>query len=359
MLCTVLAAGLWPFHTPENGVSWLQNQSGLRFGRYGTAYSHQVFHGVRAQDLRCSLELWLQPDSVDNEGTIISFDSSAEPSWPFALRQHRQVLAVRRYTTDQKGVARRPGLWLDGVFNSTSPMFVALTSNAHQTTVYVNGSPIEESSSLGFACKDLIGQLILANSTIDDSWSGQILQLAIYDGPLTSMQILEHYKVPTLRQERGQKEEGLAALYPFDERFGTVVHNRIGSGADIDIPQRYLVLHPGFLTPLWNQQSYYATRPWVRGGFWKDIAVNVGGFVPLGFLFLAYFSMIKQTPRATITVVFLGFAISLTIEVAQRFLPTRDSGMLDLVTNTLGTYLGVVLFGFVSRVVPARYFDSV
>ena len=104
---------------------------------------------------------------------------------------------------------------------------------------------------------------------------------------------------------------------------------------------------------MWCQQSYYATRPWTRWSYWKDIAVNIFGFIPLGFLFLAYFAIVKQNPRPTMMVVTLGFAISLTIEVAQRFLPTRDSSMMDLMTNTLGTFLGVLLFRFYIAVGPA------
>lgn len=347
VLCIVLAAGLWPFHAPRNEVAWLQNRSGLRFGRHGTAYSNDVFHAVRVQDPECSLELLLQPDSTDTEGTIIAFDSSADRSWPFALHQHRHVLAMRRYIIDAKGVVSRPGLWLDDVFVTREQAFVALTSKDRVTTVYVNGVPIAKSSSVGFVCKDLLGRLVLANSTVDDSWQGQIMGLAVYDRALTLQQVAKHFTTWTLDKGRAlEGEEGQVALYLFNEGSGTVVHNRSSSGVDLDIPARYSVLHQVFLQPVWGQQSYYSTRPWTRWSYWKDIAVNILGFIPLGFLFLAYFSIVKRIPRAATIVVVLGFAISLTIEVAQGFLPTRDSGMMDLLTNTFGTSLGVVLFRF-------------
>jgi len=65
---------------------------------------------------------------------------------------------------------------------------------------------------------------------------------------------------------------------------------------------------------------------------------------PSRLFFVAYFSTARAIKNAAATAILLGFLTSLMIEVLQAYLPTRDSGMHDLITNTLGTGLGVLLY---------------
>ena len=126
------------------------------------------------------------------------------------------------------------------------------------------------------------------------------------------------------------------ALYLFKEGKGTVVHNQVEPSTDLLIPQRYFVLHSAFLVPPWKE--FYPG--W---SYWKNIGINIAGFIPLGLFLCLYFTHILRMKQAVAASVVVGFLVSLTIEVSQAFLPTRDSGMTDIITNTLGTFLGAML----------------
>jgi glycopeptide antibiotics resistance protein len=125
-------------------------------------------------------------------------------------------------------------------------------------------------------------------------------------------------------------------VYLFNERAGSVVHDATHHGLDLYIPRRFSLLHQQFLKPFWKE--FRPTR-----SFLIDVLVNIAGFIPLGIVFFAYWSSVRPIKHPALVTVVFGFAVSLTIEVLQSYLPTRDSGTNDLITNTLGTFLGVRL----------------
>jgi len=349
LLGVILTAGLWPFHAPLNDVRWLQKGNGLYFGEHGTVLSSGNFSSGRARpggakaDTSCTLEILLQPGQIRGEGTLLAFDSSADPSFPFSLRQLGASLAVQRHVFDDQGIARRPWLKVDHILRAGELVLVTITSGRHETVVYVDGVRAGESSTLGLVSTDLTGQLVLATSTVDDGWTGQIMGLAVYDRSLTAEQVGKHFA--SWRSDQGPalvEAEDPVAVYLFNEHGGNVVHNRRGPGPDLTIPTHYSVLHPPFLRAAWAHH-HYGRAVWARWSFWQDVFVNIAGFIPVGFLLVTYFTSVRPVKRPVLFAILLGIFLSFSIEGLQVFLPTRDSDVTDIITNTTGTCLGVVL----------------
>jgi glycopeptide antibiotics resistance protein len=133
-----------------------------------------------------------------------------------------------------------------------------------------------------------------------------------------------------------QTTDGIQALYLFSERSGRYVHNSVNPALDLQIPPRFVLLHEPFLIPFWREFEF-------NWGYAQDLLINIIGFVPLGVVFYLYWISARPIQHPVAATVLLGFAASLTIEVLQSYLPTRNSGTTDLFTNTLGTSVGIAL----------------
>ncbi len=338
VLLGILVAGLWPFHAPKNQVSWLSQGSGLFFGRYGSILSAGTFK-ARASGMNgaCSLEIWLEPRRVHSSGTILAFYWPESGIIAFALRQSLGDLEIQQTSRDQLHHARMVKVDFDNVL-SKKLVLVTISSDPGGTTVYADGAFVKKAPNFRFSSRDLTGQFVGGNSPVTtDDWSGQVRGLAVYDRELTADEVSQHFANWTKGHSKDSATtEGVIALYLFNERGGNVVHNRIDPATDLVIPERFFVLHEQFLERPWDEFRH----DW---NYWKDVGINIAGFIPLGFSFFAYFLTVRKIKRPVLVTIVLGFAVSLTIEVLQAFLPTRDSGMTDLMTNTLGTALGAIL----------------
>jgi hypothetical protein len=340
VLCAILVAGLWPFHAPLNEVSWLRNANGLRFGRYGTILSSGAFATPRSQDEEsCSIEIWLRPHRSYDRSTLLAF-YRPENTRPFSLHQSEADLALEMGSQNERIQTKTAGIvYVDDVFRKRELLLVAIASGRGGTRIYVDGALAKNTPHLRLSTVDCTGQLVLGTSpVVNDNWSGQLQGLAIYSQELTAAQVSRHFKTWTTqgRPELGQNEH-LLALYVFNEHQGRIVYDRSGSGIDLHIPERYLILREKFLEPPWKEFNPARID-------WETVEINVGGFIPLGFCFCAYLSISRRMSRPALATIILGAATSLTIEVLQAYLPTRDSGMMDIITNTLGTGVGVILY---------------
>lgn len=339
-LAAILTAGLWPFTpSPKNQVSWPKNGSGLDFGNYGSILSKGAFQPTKSpQGAACSLEMWLRPGLIDDTNTMLAF-YSPDGIVSFSMHQSIGDLVLQREVRNQQGRLEKFAAFVDDVFRRDKDAFITITSSNGPTLAYLDGSLIKSIPNFGVSNSDFVGQLVLANSPVaNDSWSGRLRGLAIFHGELSATEVRQDYESWTKTgRPLSSSRADVRALYLFAEGKGDVIHNVRSDSPDLYIPDHYFVLHQVFLERPWNEFQ-------LTSGYAKDILINVCGFVPLGFFFCAYFLSIRKLSHPVLLTILLGALVSLTIEVLQAFMPTRDSGMTDIITNTLGTALGAMFY---------------
>jgi len=339
VLGVILTLGLWPFHAPRNDVSWLGNRNGLHFGRFSTVFSSSEFGVTATQNqTSASLEIWLQPARIWDFSTFLAFYIPGHPL-PFSLRQSQTALWLQTGIPDAQHGTETQDLYVEDAFHRTGPTFVSVTAGPQGTAVYLDGVMAKRAPQIRLSPAAFTGRLILGDSAEQgDSWRGQLLGVSIYNRELNATQVVKHYETWT-RTGRPQiaGDEGNTALYLFDEHSGRIIHSNTRSGSDLSIPDRYAVLGQILLESPWSEFSRTTD-------FWGAVVKNIIGFIPFGFCFYPYVSVVRLYKHPALITVILGLAVSLTIEVLQAYLPTRDSGTTDLITNTFGTWMGVLLY---------------
>src|SRR5271169_6698874 len=128
ILSGILVAGLWPFHTPRNEVTWLSHENGLLFGNYGSIVSAGLFKSHSRADSSCSLEIWLEPRRVNASGTILAFYWPESRVVPFALRQSLGDVELLSTIDDPLHHAKRAKVYGDDVFSRPKQALVTISA---------------------------------------------------------------------------------------------------------------------------------------------------------------------------------------------------------------------------------------
>jgi VanZ family protein len=350
VLGTILTLGLWPFHSPRNEVAWIGVHRGLRLGRFGTVLGTGSFPVSSSRNSTgASLEIWVRPKLIWDSGTLVSF-STPDNRLQYSLRQSQTGLVVAVGGDRDPIRSNVSKLYLKDIFRKSRSVFLTITTGRQGTCIYADGLLAANCASFPLSSEKLTGRLILGDSPGQtDSWAGDLLGLSIYPRQLDVNQVFRNFSewVQAGRPVTGGKDQ-ITALYLFDEGRGRVVRNRLGPGLDLYIPEEYKVVDKIALEPFWREFS-------MSRSYWSAALKNIVGFVPFGFCFYAYLSTLVPEKRAVLVTVVLGTAVSVTIEVLQAFLPTRASGTTDILTNTLGTWIGVALYPHLARTL-VRFF---
>ena len=355
ILTTILLLGLWPYQPlspngiaslrealriprrlfPANQVKWLENGPGLQFGDYGSIFSKTEFVSAGGKT-GGSIELWAELSNQKAPTTMLAFSKNHIPI-QFRLRQFGDEVLVDRYGADEKENGGTERAWGERGLHEKQRLLITVSFDESGTVLYLNGALARRFADFRIRAKDLEGTLVIGDSPEgNNTWKGIVRGLAIYDGGLSAEKAQEDFRNwQAGEMAPADDEPRMTALYLFREGSGEAVRSAVPGAPDLVIPKTYRSIRPAFLKPFWREYE-------ARWEYWRDAAENVAAFIPLGLLLCAYLQEVSGKPRFGLTI-FLGLVVSLTIEVLQYFLPFRNSGTTDLITNTLGTAVGARL----------------
>ena len=337
MILAILFATLSPFNFfPANKVRWLPGATGITFAGRGVVISNGVL-GMSGPDASASLEILLRPASLEGSTTILSIYTPGNPN-QFLVRQWTDGLLVTRDVLNAQKSPQRTKFDVDHAFQEGKLLLLTLKFEPTGVAVYLNGRPAKVLPRFIISKNQLSGQIVLGTAPEDfQPWSGEVHGLAIYSKALTDAQVVQHYD-NWLTESRADSPDldGAIAYYAFTEGTGRDIHNRVQSGPDLEIPKEFEVPHKAFLK---SPAKEFAAN-WE---YLNDVLRNILGFVPLGFILCAFLNCTRTRPGAILLAILAGGILSFTIEVLQLYVPQRNSGTTDIITNTLGTAFGAVL----------------
>ena len=348
ILFGILIFGLIPkdFHF-SNGVNWIKDQAGIRFSKYGIAYTHpfiELVEGEISEPNSFSIEIALKPESYDEKGfNFILALHSGENSHQLLMGQYLSwIILMNGDDYDHKRRTKR--IAVNTASPSPTARFVTITTGKEGTQVYLNGQRVRTKKNLTLKIPNgRKARLMIGNSTNGrNSWQGDVYGLAFYGHTLTAQDAARHFNRWFQDQNFSfAKKDKPSVLYFFDEKEGLKALDHSGGNHHLEIPSKMQILEREILSPTWSLFK-------LNRSFIKDFVLNLVGFIPFGFILSATLFKLGGTfekNNVLITVV-LCFTLSLIIEILQAWIPSRDSNILDLILNTLGALIGTIIYRF-------------
>jgi hypothetical protein len=322
----------------HNDVSWLAGTNGVHFGRMGIAYTNKQTGPNASLPDSLSMELAIKAPEKNSRmsPTVLSLWSDDSPESVRLFQWKNSFMVEKRDDHFFRDKVAHFGTSLEYGKNYV----LDITSyRGGRTTLYVSGVLAQASSAFSLCNENgVLWRLAIGNSSnARGPWHGDFYSLSIYRRAFSAEEVGVRYQQWT-KTNMAPLSNGAIAVYPFDERFGTVAHDRTAIFGNLQIRTLLRIPQKEVLTMPWKDFK------WDKSCFVDDF-INFIGFVPFGFFFFALLrSMGGFCGRHRFSIVILaGSGISLFFELAQVYMPTRSSQMSDLIMNTLGTLAGIMI----------------
>jgi len=352
----VLFFGLRPKDWPiSNNIRCLPGENSLSFRNPSIAYVEDVriFTNKNHSD-EFTLQLVVSPEKLVRRGfrpilTLHDGDDSHQLAiW------HWGASVIVMNGDDYDYSKKSPRITARDALTPGNPSFITVTSNNLGSRLFINGSLANEMNNwkitIPHAGRKL--RLTLGNSIYGKhGWDGEIFGLSLHRNAFSPERVKYQYDKWLSQQVFvPEPKDDLVFLYTFRDCDDNFIPEQTGRNQPLLIPARPIMVKKKILSPPWN--NFYSSS-----SFFIDALLNLIGFIPLGAVTYCWLQQLYSLSRrhAALATVLCCFAISLSMELLQIWIPGRSSTLLDLILNTLGAWLGVIFLDIIRVKCPNFY----
>jgi len=332
-----------------NDALWLPDRMALRFQGSGIAYVDDLeISRLNRKIDSLTIEMVIKPGRNQRQGfgpLLLLHDGNDQRQ--VAIWQYKDSLIVMN-GNDYSNALRWPRITGMHILRPNQIRYLTITaSKENGTRLFVNGKPVATKKDwcLRIPLESQPLRLVLGNSVYGNhGWIGDIYGLEIAEKAISSEQVRARYEkwvedksVPLLEPDLPEQ------IIKFNQQLWSQPSDASLVGSLLNIPSDVVALEKAVLS---TPQAYFKLNRVTIA----DISLNIFGFVPLGAMLFAYLGSCHgfDGSRKWITLAFCG-TLSLGIELAQAWIPTRFSTLLDLILNTIGAWIGIELLYWILK----------
>lgn len=339
-----------------NDVSWLPDKIALRFQGSGMAYVDDLpIARLNRKIDSLTIEIVIRPGRNQRQGfgpLLLLHDGNDQQQ--VVIWQYKDSLIVMN-GNDYNNARRWPRITGMHILEPDQIRYLTITANKEKgTRLFVDGEMVATKKDwrLRIPHEGKPLRLVLGNSVYGNhGWIGDIYELGIAAKATSSERVRERYKKRVESRTFSLLKTDLPEqIIKFNQQSWSQASDITLDNPLLIIPPEVVALEKAILS---TPQAYFRLNRVTMA----DISLNIFGFVPLGAVLFAYLGSYFgfDDRRKWIALMFCA-ALSLGIELAQVWIPTRFSTLLDLLLNTIGAWIGIEFLYWVRKL---KFRDSV
>lgn len=328
----------------ENDVQWLPDAGGLRFQGNGMAYVRGLQLDLPAKNPGAfTIELAAAPGTLQRLGfsPLLVLHDGIDDRQLAVWQYHRSLIVMNGDDYDYR--QRRPRVVARDVLSTDRMRLLTITSGEKGTRLFVDGvlAAAKDAWRLAIPRQTQPLLLVLGNSVYGKhGWTGSLYGVAFFAEAIQPASVKRRFDLWTASRDFSRLGEPSPWLrYTFDNSTGGVISDPSGGHPHLERPAHLKALKKTLLSLpgrefRWNRS--------VVG----DMVINFFGFMPLGLVFGAFLqrSCGLGDRRSLPIALAMCLLLSLSIEIAQAWIPNRTSSLPDLMLNVVGGLLGILVW---------------